>query len=48
MFFSQRLGLSLGLFYFYRYVSVPYFVLACDTQKFVSLPRVLDRGHNGF
>ena len=28
--FSQVLGLSLGLFYFYRYFSVPYFVLACD------------------
>ena len=28
--FSQVLGLSLGLFYFYRYFSVPYFGLACD------------------
>ena len=30
IFFSQVLGLSLGLFYFYRYFSVPYFGLACD------------------
>ena len=30
LFFSQVLGLSLGLFYFYRYFSVPYFGLACD------------------
>ena len=29
IFFSQ-VGLSLGLFYFYRYFSVPYFGLACD------------------
>ena len=28
IFFSQ--GLSLGLFYFYRYFSVPYFGLASD------------------
>ena len=31
IFFSQLLGLSLGLFLFYRYFSVPYFgLLACD------------------
>ena len=30
IFFSQVLGLPLGLFYFYRYFSVPYFGLACD------------------
>ena len=30
IFFSQVLGLSLGLFYFYFYLSVPYFGLACD------------------
>ena len=38
--FSQVLGLSLGLFYFYRYFCVPYFGLACDhgNEKFVSLP----------
>ena len=31
IFFSQVLGLSLGLFFiFYRYFSVPYFGLACD------------------
>ena len=30
IFFSQVLGLSLGLFYCYRYFSVPYFGLACD------------------
>ena len=30
IFFSQVLGLSLGLFYVYRYFSAPYFGLACD------------------
>ena len=30
IFLSQVLGLSLGLFLFYRYFSVPYFGLACD------------------
>ena len=30
LFFSQVLGLSLGLFHFYLYFSVPYFGLACD------------------
>ena len=30
IFFSQVLGLFLGLFYVYRYFSVPYFRLACD------------------
>ena len=30
IFLSQVLGLSLGLFFFYRYFSVPYFGLACD------------------
>ena len=30
IFFLQVLGLSLRLFYFYRYFSVPYFGLACD------------------
>ena len=30
IFFFEVLGLSLGLFYFYRYFSVPYFGLACD------------------
>ena len=30
IFYSQVLGLSLGLFLFYRYFSVPYFGLACD------------------
>ena len=29
-FLSQVLGLSLSLFLFYRYFSVPYFRLACD------------------
>ena len=30
IFFSQVLGLSLGLFLFYRYFSAPYFAVACD------------------
>ena len=30
IFFSQVLGLSLGLFFFNHYFSVPYFGLACD------------------
>ena len=30
IFLSQVLGLSLGLFYFFRYFSVPYFRLTCD------------------
>ena len=30
IFFSQVLRLSLGLFYFYRHFSVPYFGLAWD------------------
>ena len=33
IFFSQVLRLSLGLFYIYRYFSVPYFGLACDHRN---------------
>ena len=47
------LGLSPGLFYLYRYFSVPYFELACDHgNSFLVFKRrkrrVLDRGQNGF
>ena len=33
IFFSQVLGLSLSLFYFYSYFSVHYFGLACDHEN---------------
>ena len=54
--FSQVLGLSLGLFYFYRHLSVPYFGLACDhgnsflclEEYLVRKRKGLDRGQNGF